>query len=69
MACVAKMSGLRRLEVNLRHCDQVNNEWMRHLAAALEHTPHLEHLELWVWGCRRVSNEGLSHLMGGMHGC
>ena len=40
---------------------------MKHIANALPES--LEHMELWVWNCKHVTNQGLDHVMGAMHGC
>lgn len=64
---LSKLRRLRRLNINLRWCEQATDEWMEKLGAALPE--HLEYLELWVNNCRRISNIGLKHMMENMTRC
>jgi len=67
LTALSKQRRLRRLSVNLRWCTQICDDWMEKLGAALPE--HLEYLEVWVNGCRQVTNVGLKHMMQNMTRC
>lgn len=64
---ISSQKRLRRLSVNLRWCQQATDEWLEVLSKALPET--LEHFELWVNGCFRLTNLGLGHMMENMTRC
>ena len=67
MNALSQQKNLRRLNVNLRWCQQVTDEYIESLAQALPET--LESLELWVLGCHRLTNRSLGAMFENMQRC
>jgi len=67
LVAISKQKVMRKLNINLRWCPQVTDEWMESLAKALPDCLHS--IELWVMGCHQLTNVGLNHVMQNLKRC
>ena len=65
---IHNLGKLKILDVNLRWCQQVHDEWLEKLGQSISHN-HLEEFELWLWNCKRISDDGIKHLLEGLKNC
>lgn len=67
MQSVAKLKKLKKLDINLRWCKQVTDDWM-HIIGMSPHE-RIEEVEIWVYNCHRVTDWGVKKLMEGLKRC
>jgi len=61
---------LETLDLDLRHLEQCDDGWLKEIGKSLKDLKHtLRHFEVWLWGCHHATNEGLHHVLKGLHHC